>query len=42
LREDVVVSELVLKYGVHAKVIYRWKIKAVVSMEAGFSRKLEI
>ena len=42
LREDVPVSELVLKYGVHAKVIHRCKKEAVASMEAGFSGKLEV
>jgi transposase len=42
LREDVPVSELALKYGVHAKVIHRWKKEAVASMEAGFSGKLEV
>jgi transposase len=42
LREDIPVSELALKYGVHAKVIHRWKKEAVASMEAGFSGKLEV
>ena len=42
LREDIPVSELALKYGVHAKVIHRWKKEAVASMEAGFSCKLEV
>ena len=41
LREDVPVSELALKYGVHATVIHRWKKEALASMEAGFSGKLE-
>ena len=42
LREDIPVSELALKYGVHAKVIHRWKKEAVASMEAGFFCKLEV
>jgi len=42
LREDIPVSELALKYGVHTKVIHRWKKEAVASMEAGFSGKLEV
>ena len=42
LREDIPVSEFALKYGVHAKVIHRWKKEAVASMEAGFSGKLEV
>tara|TARA_A100001015_G_scaffold252026_1_gene291399 strand:+ start:261 stop:569 length:309 start_codon:yes stop_codon:yes gene_type:complete len=41
LREDAPVSELALKYGVHATVIHRWKKEALSSMEAGFSGKLE-
>ena len=41
LREDAPVSELALKYGVHATVIHRWKKEALASMEAGFSGKLE-
>ena len=41
LREDAPVSELALKYGVHATVIHRWKKDALASMEAGFSGKLE-
>jgi len=41
LREDALVSELALKYGVHATVIHRWKKEALASMEAGFSGKLE-
>ena len=41
MREDAPVSELALKYGVHATVIHRWKKKALASMEAGFSGKLE-
>lgn len=41
LREDMPVSELALKYGVHATVIHRWKKEALASMEAGFSGKLE-
>ncbi len=42
LREDAPVSELALKYGVHATVIHRWKKEALASMEAGFSGKLEV
>ncbi len=40
-REDTPISELALKYGVHATVIHRWKREALTSMEAGFSGKLE-
>ena len=40
LREDAPVSELALKYGVHATVIHRWKKEALASMEAGFSGKI--
>jgi len=40
-REDAPISELALKYGVHATVIHRWKREALASMEAGFSGKLE-
>jgi transposase len=39
LREDTPVSDLALKYGVHATVIHRWKKEALASMEAGFSGK---
>lgn len=42
LREDAPVSELGLRYGVHATVIHRWKKEALASMEAGFSGKLEV
>jgi len=35
------VSELALKYGIHATVIHRWKKEALASMEAGFSGKLK-
>ncbi len=41
LREDVPISELAVKYGVHATVIHRWKREALSAMEAGFSGKLE-
>lgn len=41
LREDAPVSELAIKYGVHATVIHRWKKEALSSMESGFSGKLE-
>ena len=41
LREDAPVSELAIKYGVHATVIHRWKKEALASMEQGFSGKLE-
>jgi transposase len=41
LREDAPISELALKYGIHATVIHRWKREALVAMEAGFSGKLE-
>ena len=40
-REDVPISELASKYGVHATVIHRWKREALVSMEEGFSGKAE-
>ena len=40
-REDAPISELALRYGVHATVIHRWKREALVAMEAGFSGKLE-
>jgi len=39
-REDAPISELAIKYGVHATVIHRWKREALTSMEAGFSGKL--
>jgi transposase len=35
------VSELAIKYGVHATVIHRWKKEALAGIEAGFSGKLE-
>ena len=41
LREDAPISELALKYGVHATVIHRWRREALAAMEAGFSGKLE-
>ncbi len=41
LREDTPISELAIKYGVHATVIHRWKREALASMEAGFSGKHE-
>jgi len=41
LRETAPVSELAIKYGVHATVIHRWKKEAVSSMEAGFAGKLD-
>lgn len=41
LREEAPVSELAIKYGVHATVIHRWKKEALASMEAGFSGKLD-
>jgi transposase len=41
LREDAPISELALKFGVHATVIHRWKREALTAMEAGFSGKLE-
>ena len=40
-REDTPISELALKYGVHATVIHRWKREALPAMEVGFSGKLE-
>ncbi|MGB5055615.1 MAG: transposase [Nitrospirales bacterium] len=41
LWEDAPISELAVKYGVHATVIHRWKREALAAMEAGFSGKLE-
>lgn len=41
LREEAPVSELAIKYGVHATVIHRQKKEALASMEAGFTGKLE-
>lgn len=41
IREEAPVSELAIKYGVHATVIHRWKKEALASMEAGFSGKLD-
>lgn len=37
LREDAPLSELAVKYGVHGKMLQRWKREALKSMEAGFS-----
>lgn len=42
LREEAPISELSLKYGVHSAVILRWKKEALISLEAGFSGKLEL
>src|SRR5680860_536925 len=41
LRDNAPISELALKYGVHATVIHRLKREALAAMEAGFSGKLE-
>ena len=41
LREDTPISNLASKYGVHAKVIHRWKKEAMASIEAGFYYKLK-
>jgi transposase len=41
LREDVPISILASKHGVHATVIHRWKKEAMASIEAGFSGKHE-
>ena len=41
LREEAPISELAVKYGVHATVIHRWKREALASLEAGFSGKHE-
>ncbi len=41
LREEAPISELAVKYGVHATVIHRWKREALASLEAGFSGKCE-
>lgn len=39
LRDNAPVSELALKYGVHATVIHRWKKEALAAMESGFFRE---
>lgn len=39
LREDVPISELSSRFGVHAGVIQRWKKEALCNLEAGFKRK---
>ena len=41
LQEDVPISELSSRFGVHASVIQRWKKEALASIEDGFSGKLE-
>lgn len=41
LRENAPLSELALKFGVHATVTHRWKHEALTAMEAGVSGKLE-
>jgi len=41
LREETPISDLALKYGVHATVIHRWKKEAAAAIEAGFSGKQE-
>ncbi len=37
LREDAPLSELAVKYGVHGKMLQRWKREAMSAMEIGFS-----
>jgi len=37
LREDAPLSELAAKYGVHGKILQRWKREALSAMELGFS-----
>jgi len=41
LHEDVPVSILALKNGIHVTVIHRWKKEAMASFETGFSGKYE-
>ena len=41
LREDAPISELSVKFGVHAAVISRWKREALQSLEEGFKGKTE-
>jgi transposase len=37
LREDAPLSELAVKYGVHGKILQRWKREALAAMDVGFS-----
>jgi transposase len=39
LREDAPISELSVKYGVHGKMLQRWKRAALDAIEANFSDK---
>lgn len=41
LREEAPLSELSLRFGVHASVINRWKREALQSLEEGFKGKTE-
>jgi len=41
LREDAPISELSVKFGVHAAVISRWKSEALQSLEECFKGKTE-
>ena len=41
LREDAPLSELSVKFGVHAAVISRWKREALQSLEEAFNGKTE-
>jgi transposase len=41
LREDTPLSDLSVKFGVHATVINRWKREALQSLEEGFKGKTE-
>lgn len=41
LREDAPISELSVRFGVHAAVISRWKREALQNLEEGFKGKTE-
>lgn len=41
LREDAPISELAIRFGVHAAVISRWKREALQNLEEGFKGKTE-
>ena len=40
-RKDALIAELASPYGVHARVIDRWKKEAIASLTAGFPGKQE-
>ena len=42
LREDTPISELSVRFGVHASVINRWKREALQNLEEGFKGKTEL